>query len=192
VFEQVQFQPNIPQTFCFKYREPKECKNGSKMLTVIDGRVIFFEPEAAEQLARLGIEPDEPVQITRVPKMSGNRIVKSEWKFARPAATRPAPPQAAKPEGGAAQVRTPAGVQTQPNTNGNGLPKPNGNGLAVYTAAPRPATKLEDALKTVIAAVHAARIYAKEIGFEMPVFTAEDLRTMANTLMIDGRNGGLR
>lgn len=174
MFEQVQFQPNIPQTFCFKYDEPKECKNGSKMATVDDGRVIFFEPEAAEQLARLGVGADEPVQITRVPKMYGNRIVKSEWKFERPGTREPAPPQAAKPEGGAAYKET---LSSQPQST---------------SYAPRPATRLEDALKTVIAAVHAARIYAKEIGFEMPVFTAEDLRTMANTLMIEGRNGGLR
>lgn len=54
----------------------------------------------------------------------------------------------------------------------------------------RPSTKLEDALKTVVAAVHACNEYAKAIGYAMPQFTSEDLRTMANTLMIAAKNGG--
>jgi len=42
-----------------------------------------------------------------------------------------------------------------------------------------------------VAAVFAATEYAKQIGYAaMPQFTSEDLRTMANTLMI--QNGGAR
>jgi hypothetical protein len=51
-------------------------------------------------------------------------------------------------------------------------------------------TRLEDALKTVIAAVHATHEHAKAIGYAMPQLTSEDLRTMANTLIIDGQKGG--
>ena len=76
--------------------------------------------------------------------------------------------------------------------NGNG----HGNGTSGVAAAPaaeRSKTKLEDALKTVVAACHAAREYAKQIGYEgMPPFTSEDIRTMANTLMIQNGNGGPR
>jgi hypothetical protein len=72
----------------------------------------------------------------------------------------------------------------------------NGSGYANGTAAPaaeRSKTKLEDALKTVVAACHAAREYAKQISYEgMPPFTSEDIRTMANTLMIQNGNGGAR
>ena len=72
--------------------------------------------------------------------------------------------------------------------NGNGA-----SGVAAAPAAERSKTKLEDALKTVVAACHAAREYAKQIGYEgMPPFTSEDIRTMANTLMIQNGNGGLR
>jgi hypothetical protein len=57
------------------------------------------------------------------------------------------------------------------------------------SSAPR-ATKLEDALKTAVAAAFAATEYAKSIGYaSMPMFTSEDLRTMANTLIIDGQKG---
>ena len=54
----------------------------------------------------------------------------------------------------------------------------------------RPKTKLQDALMTVVAAVHATNEYAKGIGYAMPQFTSEDLRTMANTIMIGAKNGG--
>lgn len=77
--------------------------------------------------------------------------------------------------------RTPTG-QTQHATDS-----------ANHTApAPRPvATKLEDALKTAVAAAYAATEYAKSIGYAtMPMFTSEDLRTMANTLIIDAQRAG--
>jgi hypothetical protein len=75
--------------------------------------------------------------------------------------------------------------------NGNG--HSTGTNGAAAPAAERTKTKLEDALKTVVAACHAAREYAKQIGYEgMPPFTSEDIRTMANTLMIQNGNGGPR
>jgi hypothetical protein len=62
------------------------------------------------------------------------------------------------------------------NNNGNG----NTNGA-------KPQTKLADALKTAVEAAHAAGEYAKTIGYAaMPQFTSEDLRCMANTILING------
>jgi len=50
-------------------------------------------------------------------------------------------------------------------------------------------SKLQQALQTAVFAAHAAGVYAKSIGYAaMPQFTSEDLRTMANTLMI--QDGG--
>jgi hypothetical protein len=75
----------------------------------------------------------------------------------------------------------------------NGNSHSNGTNGAAAPAAERSKTKLEDALKTVVAACHAAREYANQIGYEgMPPFTSEDIRTMANTLMIQNGNGGPR
>jgi hypothetical protein len=52
----------------------------------------------------------------------------------------------------------------------------------------RPQTRLENALKVAVAAAYAASEYAKTIGYAaMPQFTSEDLRTMANTLIIDAQ-----
>jgi hypothetical protein len=61
------------------------------------------------------------------------------------------------------------------------------------TPEPEPFTpsRLARALCAVVDAVHRAQCHAKEIGFEaMPQFTSEDIRTMANTCLIEsGRNG---
>jgi len=39
----------------------------------------------------------------------------------------------------------------------------------------------------VVNAVYAAQLHAKQIGFQMPTFTSEDIRTMANTLVMGNR-----
>ena len=60
----------------------------------------------------------------------------------------------------------------------------------VAQASGRPKTKLEDALCTVVAAAYAAQEYARSIGYtSMPQFTSEDIRTMANTLVIQSEGG---
>jgi hypothetical protein len=91
-------------------------------------------------------------------------------------------------------VQAAASQQPRTTNNGNGSKRngSNGNGHTVPEPEPerRSRTRLEDALKTVIAAVHATQEYAKTLGYAMPQFTSEDLRTMANTLIIDGQKGG--
>jgi len=98
-----------------------------------------------------------------------------------------------------ASAVTPAPVTAAPVSlpaqlsNGNGSTPTGSNGHGnphLVVADGRPKTKLEDALKTVVAAVHATNEYGKSIGYAMPQFTSEDLRTMANTLMIGAKNGG--
>lgn len=57
--------------------------------------------------------------------------------------------------------------------------------------AARPVTKLEDALKTAVAAAFAATEYAKSIGYAgMPAFSAEDISKLAMTSLIE--SGGRR
>jgi len=127
-----------------------------------------------EQKAAAGVRAPAPAMAACEPPMSNNR------------------------NGTAPSVPAGIVVTASPAPNGtNCLPKPNGNGTPQPCKAAdipnpeRPKTKLEDALKTVIAAVFAATEYAKQIGYAaMPQFTSEDLRTMANTLMI--QNGGAR
>ena len=91
----------------------------------------------------------------------------------------------------AAPVSLPAQPSTGNGSNGANGARADGNGKPhLVVTDGRPKTKLEDALKTVVAAVHATNEYAKSIGYAMPQFTSEDLRTMANTIMIGAKNGG--
>jgi len=83
-----------------------------------------------------------------------------------------------------AGLAVPAPVPAAPHTiTSSAQPTASGNG----NSTTRPRTKLEDALKTVVQACHAAQLYAAEIGFQMPPWTSEDLRTMANTILIGAR-----
>ncbi len=60
--------------------------------------------------------------------------------------------------------------------------------LATNGTAP---TKLEHALKTVVAALHATNEYAKTLGYAMPQFGADEITRLTNTLLINS-NGGPR
>jgi hypothetical protein len=94
---------------------------------------------------------------------------------AKPEASAPISPCQEKPIAPAPVPTAALAPAAQPPTNGT-----------------RPRTKLEDALKTVVAAIHATNEYAKSIGYAMPQFTSEDLRCMANTILIGEQNRGAR
>lgn len=66
-------------------------------------------------------------------------------------------------------------------------PAPVSRPVAPAASAERPRTKLEDALRTTVSALHAANLYAKEIGFAMPQFSGDEICRMVNTLIIDGQ-----
>jgi len=107
---------------------------------------------------------------------NGSRAAERFWA-GKLKVEQPQPPNATQPPNG-------DGANNSSNgNNGHGDPR-------VVVSDSRPKTRLEDALKTVVAAVHATNEYAKTIGYAMPQFTSEDLRTMANTLMIAAKNGG--
>jgi hypothetical protein len=93
---------------------------------------------------------------------------------------------------GHGELRVPVDSPLRHNgTSGAGQPPvPSPAPTACRTPAAPPTrgrTQLEDALFTAVAACHAAQEFAREIGFTaMPAFTGEDLRCMANTLLING------
>jgi hypothetical protein len=144
------------------------------------------------QIARVNAPVEEPAPA---PPSAGKRAAQKFWAdkvgeqqdgtFAVPVA----PERVSSPP--APVVAAPT-RQAQPPSNGNGSTNGNSGSAGnpnVLITDPRPKTKLEDALKTVVHAVHNANEYAKSIGYAMPQFTSEDIRTMANTLVMDGRRG---
>jgi hypothetical protein len=198
VAEKVRFQTNIWESpLALKYPEGKEVDSqfdpsGRQfMYSLTDGRIMFLSPRDADVLNSLCLQAEEEFEAARVEVQEGRRkFTKFEARRINP----PAKPGANLPD----RPQVLAGAEHSPSGNAypdHSTPKPNGNGNGNghHGAAPapeRPKTKLEDALKTVVDAIHQATAYAKEIGYQMPPFSSEDIRTMANTLMI--QNGGAR
>ena len=198
------FEFGQPQEVAIKFTEPKvfDGTYGERcMYSLTDGRVMYHDPLTVARIKSLGITPGELFFIT---KHKRGRL--TEWEVSR---EQPAPAKTGLGTfGGHKKTFKPLPdlVATVAARNGGGSnleeqlqasidmvqrrkleAKLNAEAEAMAPAATvqRPQTKLEDALKTVVAAAHAAQEYARSIGFaSMPQFTSEDIRTMANTLMI--------
>jgi len=127
---------------------------------------------------------------------NGTFVVPNPQPNGAPVVGRVVPANGNQP-GASVSAPAPVTAASQPPASSNGHGSKldgtdeGGNGKPHDTVTDRrPKTKLQDALMTVVAAVHATNEYAKTIGYAMPQFTSEDLRTMANTLMIGAKNGG--
>jgi hypothetical protein len=162
---------------------------------------MYVPLHVGESIRELRIGPGERFSLVKAEVKTGNRRG-IQWQVKRvdpapepPAApAAPTAPQAAKPEGAAAQPVTPAGVQSQPNTNPNGTAPPvNGNGTAKANAAvPLKATFATAAEEFMITAIEAAR-RAEEYaaGHNCSVrFTSEDIQGLASTLFIQAAREG--
>jgi hypothetical protein len=196
----VQFPAGEPVEVALQYREgkPINTRNGERVmfsLTAPADHVMFLDPRVAEKIGKLGPAAGERFFVcvrgtgkkaewdcwlsTDAEKVRAGREAgvpvkggKVDWKAdksngAGPAIRLPAAPPAPS--------RAPAvadpGSQLERDIAGDVL----GRGL-------------EGALKTAIAAAHAAGLYAKEIGYAgMPAFTGEDLRCMAINIQNGGR-----
>jgi len=198
--EKVRFQTNIWESpLALKYAEGKEVDSqfdptGHQfMYSLTDGRIMFLSPRDADVLNSLCLQAEEEFEAARVEVQEGRRkFTKFEARRinppAKPGANLPDPPQAVASATEHSHAGNAYADNSTPKTNGNG--DGNGHHAAAPVPPERPRTKLEEALKTVVYAIHAATAYAKEIGYQMPPFSSEDIRTMANTLMI--QNGGAR
>ena len=207
----IQFQTNVPVELRLQSIEgevtPSQFGGNQIKFTAHEGP--FWVSEAVgsiliDQIRKKRIQPHVPVEVARreIAQSNGRKGIQwsidpvgfapgeqSDGTFAVP--TLPVPMLDKNGANGHAPSAPQAAPKAQPSCADNNV-NGNANGAAA-PASERSKTKLEDALKTVVAACHAAREYAKQIGYEgMPPFTSEDIRTMANTLMIQNGNGGLR
>ena len=207
----IQFQTNVPVELRLQSIEgevtPSQFGGNQIKFTAHEGP--FWVSEAVgsiliDQIRKKRIQPHVPVEVARREIAQSNGRKGIQWSI-DPVGFAPGE----QPDGTFAVPTSLVAMRDKNGANGHAPSAPqaapkaqpscadnNVNGNANGAAAPaseRSKTKLEDALKTVVAACHAAREYAKQIGYEgMPPFTSEDIRTMANTLMIQNGNGGLR
>ncbi len=179
----VTFAPNVPEKVALKYGQPKLVNGrwGDRcMFSLDDGRIMFVDPDVAESIRTLGIQPHQEFTITK--RVDGKR---TEWDVRK--ITSPTHPQpAAAMAMGIDETELERDLRLSLEQRGVHVDPPAQPHTIV--ADGRPQTKLADALRTVVAAIHQAQQYAEQIGFKaMPQFTSEDIRTMANTLIIDGQ-----
>jgi len=203
--EYLRFSTNIPEEVALRFPEGRQVQSKLEggtdqvMYSLVDGRVMYVPLHVGERIRELHIGPGERFSLVKAEVKTGNRRG-IEWQVNRvdPAPEAPAPqpaaptaPKAAKPEGAAAQPVTPAGVQSQPNTNGNG--PVNGNGTAkANAAAPIKASfaaAAEEFMVTAIEAARKAEEYAASHSCSIR-FTSEDIQGLASTLFIQAAREG--
>lgn len=180
----VKFEKNIPVRVSLKYDKPR-IVNGRwgdrAMFTLTDGRVMFVDPDVAESIRTIGIQPGQEFIVCQ---RSANG--RTEWEVSK-LPERPPQPAATMAMGiDETDLERDLRLSIQEAERKKAATAAAANPYVTVHDG-RPKTKLEDALKTVVAAVHAAQEYAKTIGYQMPPFSSEDIRTMANTLIIDGQ-----
>jgi len=189
----VEFNANVPEVVQLKYRQPKtvNTQRGARaMYSLTDGRVMFLDPAIAADISALNLERGERVRICFC-KRKGEPTY---WDIARADESRvryasDEEVQAELPEmhmrGSAAMgSRAPQPERMQRTSAPAAAPSQTPQNHTADGSTPH--THLEDALKSVVAAVHHATEYAKSIGYTMPQFTGDELARMANTLIIEG------
>ncbi len=177
--ELLRLRKGVPEIVSLAYADGKEIASQrpdappSIMFTLVDGRRTFLPVSAAEQIRRAGITARVPMEIVK--------LAEDEYQI--------------RCLGGGAASTAPSATTTTTHQNSN-APAP--TVTRIYTApaaAPQadasfsPASaRLMACLKGAIDAAIEAEAYAERQGLELR-FSSEDIRTMANTLAM---NGGVR
>jgi hypothetical protein len=184
-FEKIIFTPNVTQQVALKFADGRvvEGRFGDQMYyTLTDGRAMYLDMGVAAKIN--GLEPAVGELFNICKRWSGKKTESPVWEV-WPAVEGEVKQQPAPRVAAGAGVSAPAPVQAAKITalthnSGNHTTAVNGvNGSAASK------TKLEDALKTAVAAVAAAQVFARELGLTV-AFTTEDIRAMAITLVIGG------
>lgn len=187
--EQLRFQTNVPETVVLAFPDGLQVEGrfGDQFLyTWEDDRVSYLVPAVREKLQGLGVGQGDAVTICKRETKAGNRR-SIEWIVQR--ASEPAPPQAAKPEGGAAHKET-LGSQPQSISKTDGTGNGKGHVQTPYTATGA-GDFLLSALVNSVDILLAVQQYARTKGLDLP-FTIEDVRALAITAFINAREGGRR
>jgi len=189
-------ETNRPIELAFKFITGKDCDSQysgpQKLFTVTlangETKPLYLSEGAGrrveELLATQQIRPGEFVDFCKAEVRQGNRKgIEYQIKRVNPPTQNGNGANGYQPPA----PRATSGQNEQPNGNGNAPAPVNGD---------RPKTKIEDALKTVAAALLAAERYAQEIGYQAwpKQFTGDEVVRLAATLLINGarENGGAR
>jgi hypothetical protein len=198
----LRFQTNVPNEVSLESPQGivVQGRYGDRMMfNLTDGQVMYVPPIVANKIEAEGIGPGEPFELCKSQVKTGQRR-SIEWSVRRLD-----PEQAAqeKPE----VIEIPetqlesdlrASVAIANGKNGKQTvaddPPPN---LPIeeesrpVKSATQPLTKLENALKTAIAAAHNAETFGAEIGYVVR-FDSDAIKSMAITVLINMNEGSRR
>jgi hypothetical protein len=183
---------NRPVELSFKFITGKPCESqfsGAQKLfsvTLANGETKpLYLSEAAgarieEILATQKIRPGEFVDLCKAEVKNGNRKgIEYQLKRVNP------PPESGNGANGSGKPPAPPAATVPQLPQGSS--QANGSATNGHAAAAVPqSNKLGEVLCGVIDACHRARLHAKEIGYELPVFNGDEIVRMVNTVMIQG------
>lgn len=197
----VEFVYNSPEEMALRYRTGKTIsttRGDRVMFSLADERVMFLDLGPAQKVNDLRVNVGESFFVCK--RRTGNGPVNWDvWLSPETQKARarrdgvqlttdkrgPAPAAAAE-DASAELDRQLAAPLTEEQQRRAAKRIPVGGVVRGVALDPSPATLL-DALKTAVAAAHAAAEYAKGLGFVGPVqFTGEDLRCMAIAILANG------
>lgn len=186
--ERVQFALNTPQLLVLEFNppaQPREGRYGDQFMYFFAGeKIAWFDPPVHAAIVATGAQAGDEIAVTKRESREGNRR-RIEWDA-----------QIVQNEPADAIAPALAAPAPAPATPANGNPRPPAPAPAPTTPAPTPRTEshsladaLFAALATAIDAAALAERYAAEKGLRLQ-FSAEDIRTCANALMMRQERAG--
>lgn len=179
----IRFEFNTPVHVSLKYSDGKviEGRYGESLLfTTTDGRRFFLPMSAGEQLAALGVTAGEPITVTKIENRNRGKVTAS-YKVQRDGVLSvQAPPVSVSP---APAPRPVASATTPGPALVPALPMSGAPGAAPAPAASNLRRYLYENYKVAVDVLVEVQKYAQ--ARELPItFTAEDVRTLAATILI--------
>jgi hypothetical protein len=164
----LKLEPNKPYTIALKYPTAKQVDgfSGPQLRWILSNGDILYTPlVVGAQIEDLGIKPGQPFTLTKRKNGDGTKWI-AERPSSQGAAT-PAPHETNK---------TPIAALLDSAEPLDGIP------------AYKPITRLEDALRTAVAAAAAAEKYGREIGYAVR-FAPADIKSLGISVYIGQQKG---
>jgi hypothetical protein len=210
----IDFPANVAVSLALAFADgknvPSSYNNGGTqvMFSTTDNRCFFLSEAAAaslkKQMADKDIGPGAQVTITKsqTPGEKGKPVTR--WLIDKPQSSGkigqlpdgtfaverlPDPPDMARLVAAELDKRLGKWQPKPLGSAGTHEPPPDASQIPASGSAHEElgdGGRLEHALILAVTAAHKATLHAKAIGFQMPAFTSEDLRCMANTQIIQG------
>jgi hypothetical protein len=152
------FEPDKPEIIALKYKTGKPCSTGNYTYTLANGLVAFFPPEADREIQALHPDPGQKIQITK------RRVEGKGFSW---------------------EVERVPGAQMAVQEEKRPVPASSIDSNHITSSSWNSVSGLRQALFAVIDDASEAEKYAAGKGLSIR-FSGEDIRTMANTQVIQG------